>query len=269
MYFGWTWISSSCSNICHISLAREEMSENFERAAAIAVFQGRIRRGIASLKDGAGVAQQQGNSAKGMWIAHMTGMWLSCDVVIFFFAGAVLNLIALALSGYTPQEKKLWHETCAGVKAQVASPYLRAAFNFLCSSGRDQFKDVLVGKSIHYLDLSSILSLCLSLSLSLSSLPSPLPVRMKWRCPFKIVLRLHALILKMLYFTHTFLSWRRTWLSQVRSTVSSSLDSRMRESRSLQTMLTRCALITTCTMSCIITSDNFEYCLLTSCCLLP
>ena len=55
-----------------------------------------------------------------------------------------MNLIALALSGYTPQEKRLWHETCTGVKAQVANPYLRAAFNFLCSSGRDGFKDVLV-----------------------------------------------------------------------------------------------------------------------------
>ena len=44
---------------------REELAENYERAAAIAVFQGRIRRGIASLKDGAGVAQQQGNVTKG------------------------------------------------------------------------------------------------------------------------------------------------------------------------------------------------------------
>ena len=61
-----------------------------------------------------------------------------------------MNLIALALSGYTPQEKRLWHETCAGVKAQVANPYLRAAFNFLCSSGRDGFKDVLVSEVINF-----------------------------------------------------------------------------------------------------------------------
>ena len=46
------------------------MSENFERAATIAVFQGRIRRGIASLKDGAGIAQQKGNTTKSMYILH-------------------------------------------------------------------------------------------------------------------------------------------------------------------------------------------------------
>ena len=55
-----------------------------------------------------------------------------------------LNLIALAHSGYTPQETRLWHETCSGMKAQISNPYLRAAFNFLCSNGRDGFKDVLV-----------------------------------------------------------------------------------------------------------------------------
>ena len=41
------------------------MNEHFERAAAIAVFQGHVRRGIASLKDGASVALQQKNTAKG------------------------------------------------------------------------------------------------------------------------------------------------------------------------------------------------------------
>lgn len=44
---------------------REEIAGNYERAATIAVFQGRIRRGIASLKDGAGVAQQHGDATKG------------------------------------------------------------------------------------------------------------------------------------------------------------------------------------------------------------
>ena len=54
---------------------REELAENYERAAAIAVFQGWIRRGIASLKDGAGVAQQQGDITKGRYstnLDHMT-----------------------------------------------------------------------------------------------------------------------------------------------------------------------------------------------------
>ena len=51
---------------------REELAENYERAAAIAVFQGWIRRGIASLKDGAGVAQQQGDTTKGTTIHRIT-----------------------------------------------------------------------------------------------------------------------------------------------------------------------------------------------------
>lgn len=68
-------------------------------------------------------------------------------------AGTQLNLIALALSGYTPQEKKLWHETCAGIKSQISQPYLKAAFVFLCSSGRDAFSDVLVnGCNLNYND---------------------------------------------------------------------------------------------------------------------
>ena len=44
---------------------REEMEENFERAAAIAVFHGHVRRAVISLKDGANLANQQGDGAKG------------------------------------------------------------------------------------------------------------------------------------------------------------------------------------------------------------
>ena len=40
------------------------MEENFERAAAIAVFHGHVRRAVFSLKDGAQLASQQGNGAK-------------------------------------------------------------------------------------------------------------------------------------------------------------------------------------------------------------
>jgi hypothetical protein len=46
--------------------SREEMADCYERAAAIAVFQGNIRRGIASLKDGASVAKQKGDVSKSM-----------------------------------------------------------------------------------------------------------------------------------------------------------------------------------------------------------
>ena len=40
------------------------MEESFERAAAIAVFHGHVRRAVLSLKDGAQLANQQRDMAK-------------------------------------------------------------------------------------------------------------------------------------------------------------------------------------------------------------
>ena len=44
---------------------REEMSERYERAAAVSVFRGDMKRGIMTLTDGANLARQQGNEEKG------------------------------------------------------------------------------------------------------------------------------------------------------------------------------------------------------------
>ena len=59
-----------------------------------------------------------------------------------------LQLIALALSGFSPVEIRLWHQTCLQLRSHVSSPYLRAVFNFLSSSGRDEFRDVTVRLSL-------------------------------------------------------------------------------------------------------------------------
>jgi len=40
------------------------MEENFERAAAIAVFHGHVRRAVSSLRDGAVATSQCGNEAR-------------------------------------------------------------------------------------------------------------------------------------------------------------------------------------------------------------
>ena len=40
------------------------MSERYERAAAVSVFRGNMRRGIVILTDGANVARQQGNEER-------------------------------------------------------------------------------------------------------------------------------------------------------------------------------------------------------------
>ncbi len=47
------------------SAHRQEMEDNFERAAAVAVFHGHIRRSITSLKDGAAIAKQRKDIARG------------------------------------------------------------------------------------------------------------------------------------------------------------------------------------------------------------
>ena len=46
-------------------IKREEMSERYERAAAVSVFRGNMRRGILTLTDGATLARQQGNEERG------------------------------------------------------------------------------------------------------------------------------------------------------------------------------------------------------------
>lgn len=101
---------------------REELAERYERAAAVSVFRGDLRRGIMTLTDGATLARQQANEER----------------------ASQLQLIALSLSGYSPRDCKLWHQTCLQLKSHVSSPYLRAVFNFLSNSGRDDFRDITV-----------------------------------------------------------------------------------------------------------------------------
>jgi hypothetical protein len=115
---GWSFASSEHS--LEDFIKREEMSERYERAAAVSVFRGNMRRGILTLTDGADLARQQGHQER----------------------SSQLQLIALSLSGYSPQPSQLWFSTCLQLKCHVSSPYLRAVFSFLCSTGRDDFKDV-------------------------------------------------------------------------------------------------------------------------------
>jgi hypothetical protein len=56
---GWSFASSEHS--LEDFIKREEMSERYERAAAVSVFRGNMRRGILTLTDGANLARQQGH----------------------------------------------------------------------------------------------------------------------------------------------------------------------------------------------------------------
>ena len=51
-------------DFCYFYTDREEMEENFERAAAIAVFHGHVRRAVSSLRDGAVATSQRGDEIR-------------------------------------------------------------------------------------------------------------------------------------------------------------------------------------------------------------
>ncbi|XP_003222042.1 GATOR2 complex protein MIOS [Anolis carolinensis] len=82
-----------------------EQEGEWERAAAIALFNLDIRRAIQILNKGA-------SSGKG---------------------DLNLNVVAMALSGYTDEKNSLWREMCSTLRLQLNNPYLCAMFAFLTS----------------------------------------------------------------------------------------------------------------------------------------
>ncbi|XKL63054.1 hypothetical protein PGB90_005418 [Kerria lacca] len=93
------------------SLERIEIDEAYSRAAAIAIFNLKLRLAIDILKKGA-VRQPP------------------------------LAIIAMALSGYTTDKKSLWRELCATTRGRLTDPYLKAAFAFLVDQS-ETYKNVL------------------------------------------------------------------------------------------------------------------------------
>ncbi|XP_036902312.1 GATOR complex protein MIOS isoform X2 [Sturnira hondurensis] len=79
----------------------------WERAAAVALFNSDIRRAIQILNEGA-------SSEKG---------------------DLNLNVVAMALSGYTDEKNSLWREMCSTLRLQLNNPYLCVMFAFLTSEG--------------------------------------------------------------------------------------------------------------------------------------
>ncbi|XP_037785674.1 GATOR complex protein MIOS-like [Penaeus monodon] len=93
-------------------LAQLENAGNYTRAAAVAVFNQRIKQAIQILQKGAAVKEP------------------------------TLNSTAMALSGFTEDRKALWRETCMMLRSQLTDPYLRAMFAFLTDDA-DSFDPVL------------------------------------------------------------------------------------------------------------------------------
>jgi len=56
-----------------------------------------------------------------------------------------LNVVAMALSGYTDEKNSLWREMCSTLRLQLNNPYLCAMFAFLTSES-GSYDGVLVSK---------------------------------------------------------------------------------------------------------------------------
>ncbi len=55
-----------------------------------------------------------------------------------------LNMVAMALSGFSEDKNTLWRDKCQGLSSKLHNPYLRALFAFLTADG-DNYDDILVG----------------------------------------------------------------------------------------------------------------------------
>ncbi|XP_042242958.1 GATOR complex protein MIOS-A-like [Homarus americanus] len=94
-------------------LSQLEAAGYHTRAAAVAVFNQRLKQAILILERGA--------SSKKL---------------------PALNSTAMALSGFTEERKGLWRETCMSLRSQLTDPYLRAMFAFLTDDA-DSYEPVL------------------------------------------------------------------------------------------------------------------------------
>ena len=73
------------------------MSERYERAAAVSVFRGNMRRGIMTLSDGAHLARQQGNLERCTQdLTHECVCLITFH--LWFFGGSRLDCILLQIA---------------------------------------------------------------------------------------------------------------------------------------------------------------------------
>ncbi|XP_074659239.1 uncharacterized protein LOC141911993 [Tubulanus polymorphus] len=98
-------------------IERLEADKQYERAAAIALFNLKLRMAIDVLKKGSTHNKKDGSIN--------------------------LSIVAMALSGYTDDKDALWREMCGTMTTQLMSPYIRAMFAFLTNES-DNYKDVLI-----------------------------------------------------------------------------------------------------------------------------
>lgn len=96
-------------------LERLQRENAFSRAAAIAVFNLKIKLALEILN----LASE------------------SCS------QGTSLNVVAMALAGFSDDKNSMWKQLCSTARAQLIDPYLRAMFAFLTAENYS-YENVLV-----------------------------------------------------------------------------------------------------------------------------
>ncbi|XP_046677873.1 GATOR complex protein MIOS-B-like [Homalodisca vitripennis] len=109
---GWMFDRDLAALPTFLETVESEGEEGVCRAAAIAVFNLRLRLAIEILTRGAQTYNDR------------------------------LTIVAMALSGFTDSRSSMWRELCMSQRAQISNPYLRAMFAFLTLEG-DNYDTVL------------------------------------------------------------------------------------------------------------------------------
>lgn len=121
---GWHFerdVNSSHGNSFLESLERDN---EYARATAIAVFNLGLQKAVEILERGASRSTRTAN----------------------------LSIVAMALSGFSPEKNSMWRENCLKSSSQLFDPYLRAIFAFL-TADNESYDNVLVRKFNLYLAL--------------------------------------------------------------------------------------------------------------------
>lgn len=95
-----------------------EAEKSYSRAAAIAVFNLKLRLAVKILNRGAAVQEKMDNPSSN------------------------LNIVAMAVSGFSDDKCSMWRELCLESRSQLTDPYLRAMFAFL-TADEDNYDNVL------------------------------------------------------------------------------------------------------------------------------
>ena len=110
-------------NAIHVKVSLLEAEGDFERAAAIALFNLQFRRALQALTKGAAKKKDDGLN---------------------------LNMVAVALSGYADDRNALWKETVSDLFEKLANPYLKAMFSFLITE--NDYEDILDDEELKITD---------------------------------------------------------------------------------------------------------------------